>query len=190
MRVSAAEFAALKAKTELRKSKREAKRLTIRAIAELLGHPTALDMANRLNRKIERNRAKKPKSQRKTLVESLDTIFSLRIRLRDKRDRGYCPFHVFEKKPIECCFHFLTRAKFSIRWDERNAVGACHGCNLRMEYDPAPFLQWFVKQYGQTALDTLILDGNRIAKFSNDELRSKRTVNRMIIEANGGYHGE
>ena len=124
-------------------------------------------------------------------------MFSIYIRTRDKRRRGKCPFHE-GFKPIECCFHFVTRAKYSIRWDPRNAVATCHGCNMRYEYDPHFAIAWFISEYGQEAYDVLIRDGNKISKFTSDDLRTIRERTRLMIErvcldegveSRGGYHG-
>ena len=112
---------------------------------------------------------KKP-SIRKLLILKLDNLFSLYIRLKTKNTFGpYCPF--CSKNPIECCFHFITRSKYSVRWDERNAVGSCHGCNYRMEYDPHKYVQWYIKNYGQEKYDELIKDSNIIRKLDNEDLR-------------------
>lgn len=109
------------------------------------------------------------KSERKRLVAKLDTLFSLYIRLRDRRKYGgYCVFGC--GKSIDCAFHFITRTKHSVRWREENAAGSCRGCNMRNEYDPHGYVQWYVKEHGQEAWDTLIRDGNKTAKFSMDDL--------------------
>lgn len=108
---------------------------------------------------------------RKRLVQELDRLFSTYIRTRDKRAfGGRCPFDC--AKPIECCFHFVTRAKHSLRWEERNAVGACHGHNHRFEFDPHFGIQWYIRSFGQDAYDRLVQDGNKAAAFSMDELRA------------------
>jgi hypothetical protein len=121
----------------------------------------------------------KPKlPERSTLIAQLDNLFSLHIRLRDKRLRGSCPFHeTFERKPIEQCFHFVTRSKHSVRWDERNAVGSCAGCNIRYEHDQTfvdTVFEWYKNEFGQEAWDTLKRDSNKIAKFSRIDLMEIR----------------
>lgn len=111
---------------------------------------------------------------RKRLVAQLDKLFSLYIRLRDVRAFcGICPFpHAAdEQKPIQCCFHFVTRSKHILRWDERNAVGACHSCNYRYEFDPHFAIQWYMAARGSDAYAELIRDGNRQAKFRNEDLK-------------------
>ena len=106
---------------------------------------------------------------RKQLIKRLDAAFSLLIRLRTQKEIGHCAFC---PKPIEHCFHFITRAKYSIRWDAMNAIGSCAGCNYRNEFDPSPFIYYFIKRWGQQALGVLIRDGNKISKLSNDDLKA------------------
>src|SRR3990167_8408797 len=112
---------------------------------------------------------KKKRSPRKVLVAKLDALFSIFIRIRDKRIfGGMCPF--CNKRPIECCFHFITRSKYIVRWYENNAVGSCHGCNFNNEFNPALYIQWYINNRGKDAFDALVLVSHQIAKFSNDEL--------------------
>ncbi len=132
-----------------RKAKRQAKALE-------LGH---------------KKRVKKvPKAKlRKRLVKTLDKEFSLSV-------RAMWPVCFFPGcgKPTQHCFHIFTRAKRSIRWDYRNSVGSCAGCNMRYEQDQA-FIDdvrlWFVERFGQDEWDRLKADGNKIANHSNDDLQ-------------------
>lgn len=101
---------------------------------------------------------------RKRLVKALDKAFSLKVRAQWKA----CPFCGGR---VEHCFHFVTRSKHSVRWDERNAVGSCAGCNYRYEFDPHFAVSWFIANRGLDAYSQLIRDGNQIAKHSNDELQ-------------------
>lgn len=107
---------------------------------------------------------------RKGLVRKLDEAFSIYIRARDIKIFGCCPF--CQKRPIEHCFHWLTRAKYATRWDEENAIGSCAGCNYRMEFEPAIFYQWYVRRWSQDKLDALILKSNGLAKFDNYQLEA------------------
>ena len=108
------------------------------------------------------------KSKRRILVDKLDKQFSLLVRAISKREFAVCPFcHI---RQIECCFHFVTRAKHSVRWDLTNAVGSCHSCNYTMEYNPHPFVSWYIKRNGLDAYENLILRSNKIAKFGIGDL--------------------
>ncbi len=106
---------------------------------------------------------------RRRLIARLDTAFSLLVRLKTKQEVGHCAFC---PKPIEHCFHFITRAKHSIRWDFRNAIGSCAGCNYRNEFDPHSYIAYFISRWGTEAYEQLVRDGNKISKHSNEDLRA------------------
>jgi len=111
---------------------------------------------------------------RRSLVNKLDSIYAFKIKTRDSLIRGRCPFHadvIF--RPIEHVFHFITRAKHSVRWDDRNAVGSCSRCNLLYEYDQTfvdQVLNWYKTEVGQGAWDQLVLDSHKIVKRSRSDL--------------------
>lgn len=72
------------------------------------------------------------KRTKPNLVEKLDRVFALYIRLRDTMPSGYF-------KCISCgkikhfsegdCGHFYSRRHMSTRFDEDNAHHECRGCN-------------------------------------------------------------
>lgn len=177
-RVSKAEFARIKAAA---RRARRAQRQRDNALLDALGSSQEADGTPRVpppplsatnTRKplcqIARKKRRK-KSERRALVGQLDTVFSLYIRMRDKaKTGGPC---VLGCGMIEQCAHLITRSKHSVRWDERNATGQCAGANLRHEFDPHPYTTWFIRQHGLEAYEALVRDSNRIAKFTNDELR-------------------
>lgn len=146
--VNPEEAKAKRARAAERKSKRAEK-------AKLLWRP-----------KIKR----KKKPGRKKVVRLLDSVFSNTVRQASREEIGHCAFC---PNPIEQCFHFITRAKHSVRWDRRNAVGSCAGCNYRYEFDPHFAIRWYIDKFGLPAYEQLIADGNKIAKFSIADLRDK-----------------
>ena len=148
---------------------------------------------NALARSLERRKARADKrkvlgfpvrAKRKIIVASLDTLFSFVVRLRDKDVAGgRCVFDC--QRPIECCFHFVTRSKYSVRWDLKNAVGSCHPHNYEMEFNPHPFIQWYIKTRGIAAYEDLLRRSNQIAKFSNEKLIEIRENLRHGVERHG-----
>jgi len=54
----------------------------------------------------------------------------------------------------------------------RNAVASCRGCNFRYEFDPHFAITWYMDRFGKDAYEKLIVDGNRIAKFSRIDLQA------------------
>lgn len=111
----------------------------------------------------------KPLSRKRT-VSQMDKIFSILIRTRDRlANNGLCVFGC--GRPIECAFHFVTRSKYSTRWDETNTVGSCMSDNYTMEFNPHPYIHWYIKKYGVEAYENLVERSNKIAKFSTSDLR-------------------
>lgn len=108
---------------------------------------------------------KRKKSNRKKLVEKLDKVYSLYI-------RALYPICVFCGSLTEHCFHFMTRAKYATRWDVINGVGSCRGCNFEMEFNPHPYVKWFIDKYGLEEYNNLIARSNVIPKYSNEELEA------------------
>jgi hypothetical protein len=68
----------------------------------------------------------------KSLIHSLDRVFSEYIRLRDADGMGYCRCvtcgNRFHWKSGDCG-HFVQRDRIAVRWDERNASAQCPRCN-------------------------------------------------------------
>ena len=158
------DFTEIKAK-RARAAERKAKKLEKRA-----GLPWGKDKSGSKSggkRPPKKKRKKLP--SRKKVVRELDAAFSLEVRAATIQEYGRCPFDCTE--PVQHCFHFVTRAKHSVRWDRRNAVGSCAGHNFRYEFDPHFAVQWYIKKFGLPAYEQLIADGNKIAKFSTPDLR-------------------
>lgn len=113
------------------------------------------------------------KSAAKITFERLDSAFSKFIIRRDTPIFGKCPF--CRVRPIQCAFHFITRAKESVRWHKMNAVGSCFECNGRYENEAefaAGCIRWLIERIGQEAYDALVREGNRIVKFTQDDRES------------------
>ncbi len=68
----------------------------------------------------------------KSLMHSLDRVFSEYIRRRDSDGMGYCRCvtcnNMFYWK-FGDCGHFVQRDRIAVRWDERNASVQCPRCN-------------------------------------------------------------
>lgn len=117
------------------------------------------------------SRPKRKKSW-KALVRLADKAFSGFIRRRD-------PFSIFSGKPTECCFHVVTRDKYSVRWDPGNAVGATHAENFEMEFNPHKFTQVLIEKKGLAWYEALVKRSNVIVK------RSWADMEAIIAKFNG-----
>ena len=67
-------------------------------------------------------KARNRREERQSLIKRLDTAFSLKVRLRAKREfDGWCQFcrlRGAQPVPIQDCFHFFSRTHYATRWDE------------------------------------------------------------------------
>ena len=111
------------------------------------------------------NQEDKVKSERKKLVSTLDKVFSLYIRNRDKQ----CV--ICGSRERLTCGHLLTRTAYSTRWDEMNCACQCVGCNGRHEWDASKYTVWFLNKFGKKAYEELALRHYTIRKFTNEELK-------------------
>jgi len=108
--------------------------------------------------------------ERKKIVAKLDKVFSKYIRARDAiMYKGVCPF--CHKRPIECCFHFMSRIAYATRWREDNAIGSCMSCNMQNEHEPTPFILWFIDHFGREKLDYLQALYHSVATYTDNELK-------------------
>ena len=131
----------------------------------------------------------KPKlPTRKTLVNKLDALFSIAVRLRDKkRYSGICPLCCL--RSIGCVFHWITRSKFSVRWDFSNATGTCASCNFENEYNPDKFRIWYLKTHGQEAYESLVYRSNQLSRFSRSDLMDKIEQIKRYLEDGRNHDG-
>lgn len=108
------------------------------------------------------------KPTRKTVVKALDTIVSLIVRKRDKR----C---------VQCgttenltCGHLITRSKYKVRWNLQNCHAQCRNCNLSHEYNPHPYIEWFITRFGLQTYKDLIRESNNDGyRFTDLDLKNK-----------------
>lgn len=111
----------------------------------------------------------KKKRPLKAIKRDLDKYFSLFIRARDaKKTGGMCFF--CGTRPIECCFHIVTRSKFSVRWDPENAVASCSPCNYFNEFNPDPYRVAYIKKFGLKQYEGLVARSNVLRKWDRAEL--------------------
>ena len=98
-------------------------------------------------------------------VKRADAAFGAYIKARDK---GTCPF--CKVRPVQCYFHVVSASQYATRWDPDNVVGACNGCNFRMNYNSAPFHYTYIKARGLGLWENVVERSMMPAKFSNAQL--------------------
>lgn len=107
------------------------------------------------------------KTDRAKLVKKLDDIVSLIIRLRNK----HCVVCGTGEKLNNG--HVFSREAYSTRWDisyDGNCHTQCNGCNLRHEYDPYPYNNWYIETFGKEKWDALHFRFRTPAQFKTWQL--------------------
>lgn len=81
------------------------------------------------------------------LEKKADRALSIRTRKYwARKNGGKCA--LCNVKPVQCCFHFVSRRRKATRWQPINVIGACHTCNWEERYFPDKSRAWFIKHYG------------------------------------------
>jgi len=106
------------------------------------------------------------KSNRKKLIQKLDTVVSLIVRARDQKCVICC-----STKQLQCS-HLIKRGRLSTRFDLDNCNANCNGCNLRHNNYPEFYTSWVIEEKGLKAYGELVSRSNQLWKPSNAELES------------------
>ena len=95
----------------------------------------------------------KKKTSRKKLIEKLDKVFSLFVRLRDN---GVC-YTCGKRGDIKQmqAGHYISRSCMALRWHEANVHCQCYSCNVCKHGDLITYRERLVKDYGQSAIEEL-----------------------------------
>lgn len=111
---------------------------------------------------------RKTKTERQKLIDQLDQL--IRDILKEQPKICVCCKKSFSDEQLQVG-HFITRRVYALRWDLRNVARQCYGCNLRHNYDPAPYANYMIKTYGKDVFDELIRTKNTVKKLSTAQLR-------------------
>lgn len=110
----------------------------------------------------------KRKTSRKKLIEKLDKVFSLFIRLRDNCVCYTC-WKRGEIRQMQAG-HYVSRKCMLLRWDEKNVHCQCYSCNVCKHGDLITYRERLVKDYGQSAIEELESKRYITYKHSIEEL--------------------
>lgn len=111
---------------------------------------------------------KTKQSLMRILKKKLDKKFSEYIRLRDNFTCVLCG-----NKERPQCGHVFSRSSHNTRWDEKNSFCQCSGCNMRHEFDPYPYNNWFIEKFGKDAWDQMHQKWNTVRQWSMQELEDE-----------------
>lgn len=113
------------------------------------------------------------KRKRSAVVKELDRVFSQYIRLRAANLDGFCECitcgNVRHWKQMQAG-HFMSRRKYSTRWDEMNVQVQDDACNRWRQGEQYKFALWLDNEYGEGTADELVAKSNQIVKFTDSEL--------------------
>ena len=129
---------------------------------------------------VRKKATKKRKKEKKAnspsvLTKKLDAVFSQYIRkvASDKLGmvRCVCCGKVMHWKDSQNA-HYVGRASRSTRWDERNCHPNCYGCNVCKSGNYPAYTEFLLNTYGVEWLKELIDDGNKIKKWTAQDLKA------------------
>lgn len=131
----------------------------------------------------------KRRPSRKTLVDKLDKVFSLYIRLRDSAMYGHKYFRCIscgKVKPFEQADagHYMSRKHMATRFSEMNVHAECRSCNRFSADHLAGFRRSLVAMYGEDKVVMLEYTASQTVRLSDFELEQMlkyytALVNRM-----------
>lgn len=112
------------------------------------------------------------KRSRSRIVKELDSVFSKFIRQRDSENELCTCSTCGVRKPIKemQAGHFMSRSKYSTRWDEQNVHAQCAGCNMWKQGQQYLMSIHIDQKYYPGKADELLRKSNRTTKFSDAEL--------------------
>ena len=114
------------------------------------------------------------KASKADLVERLDRVFSLYIRLRDAMDGGRCvciscgrqfPFEQMQ------CGHYIRRAVMATRFDPLNCWGQCPECNCHKAGNLTEYRRNLVQKIGAENFEELLALSRTTRKWGESELK-------------------
>jgi len=120
------------------------------------------------------------KTNRKKLIEKLDTVFSVYIRKRDAINNIAECFTCGKQdnyKKLQCG-HFQSRKHYATRWDEINCQVQCSGCNVFRYGEQFKFSLNLDAKYGIGTAEQLYLKSKQTLKLDNNDL--EMLINKYI----------
>ncbi len=112
------------------------------------------------------------KRKRSAIVKELDKVFSQYIRLKyanlDEFVECFTCGRSYHWKKIQCG-HFMSRSRYSTRWDEENCRPQCYGCNVMQQGRQYEFAKNLDKE-SEGKADAMHVASLQTVKFMDFEL--------------------
>ena len=106
----------------------------------------------------------------KKLILAIDDAFKAKIFARDVAEFGpsVCPLCQKPSDFFQWC-HMISAAKYATRWNPLNVYRQCRGCNLRHEFHPQYFTDWWLKRHGAAVYHALVFASNQVADYKRKD---------------------
>ena len=132
---------------------------------------------------------RRKRSERKILESRLDAL--CRLIVVDRDIRCVCPPPDNGHSTVIQCGHLITRSKESVRWSLLNLHAQCSSCNMRHEFLPHYYTNWFIGKFGAEQYASLCADSERIQKLQLYELQEledqmKKIRNKQLVASLSG----
>lgn len=161
--VSRAEFQRIKSMAAKKRARRLEKRAENAALVHRSDKPSN---ASRVKN------PRRPTNTRKRLVGKLDALFSIFVRLRGKKiTGGACELCL--KRPIEVCFHWVSRGDYATRWSPDNAVASCRGCNFEETFRKRKYRDLHISRIGRESREALEDRSRVLTHLTDADLEAK-----------------
>lgn len=118
------------------------------------------------------NSTKRKSTKKPALVDKLDRVFSLYIRLRDSNNGYFRCISCGRILPYEQADagHYVNRQHMSLRYDEKNVNAQCRHCNRFLEGNMQDYRQGLIKKYSEKAVILLEYEKHQTRHYSPFEL--------------------
>ncbi len=120
--------------------------------------------AHKTGKKASKSKKRSKLPTIKKLKKELDKLMSQIVILRD----GGCV--VCGSKNNLTCGHLFTRSHMATRWELLNCHCQCRNCNFKHEFDPQPYNEWFIREYGLERWTELHDQFSTIRKWTRADL--------------------
>lgn len=118
----------------------------------------------------------------KYLIKELDRLVSIFVRKRDKDKWCITFWTTWCKNKVEHNCHFIWRAYYSHRRDERNLAGGCSSCNVyHQEEHKIIYFQKMVSMYWIDVVNEMIWSRNKIkpdVEWMKEKIQYYRNLNK------------
>ena len=120
----------------------------------------------------KKSKGNSQRTNRAKLIDKLDKVFSLFIRLRDSQNGAFKCISCGQWKRFEQadCGHYVNRQHMALRYSEMNCNAQCRKCNRFMEGNIQGYRKGLIEKYGEPQVELLESMQNQTCKISEFEL--------------------